>query len=53
MGPRRSARSTKGGAEVHSIWFRESPTMGRCTAFVQLAKPNEQLCTRGVFVKAT
>jgi hypothetical protein len=27
--------------------------LGRCTAFVLLAKPNEQLCTRGVFVKAT
>jgi hypothetical protein len=26
-----------------------------CTtgAFVRLAKPNEQLCTKGVFVKAT
>jgi hypothetical protein len=27
--------------------------LGGCTAFVRLAKPNEQLCTRGVFVKAT
>jgi hypothetical protein len=41
------------GAEVHSIWFCYSPTLGRGTVFVRLAKPNEQLCTRGVFVKAT
>jgi hypothetical protein len=27
--------------------------LGEVTAFVRLAKPNEQLCTRGVFVKAT
>jgi hypothetical protein len=41
------------GAEVHSIWFCYSPTLGRGIVFVRLAKPNEQLCTRGVFVKAT
>jgi hypothetical protein len=41
------------GAEVHLIWFCYSPTLGRGTVFVQLAKPNEQLHTRGIFVKAT
>jgi hypothetical protein len=41
------------GAEVHSIWFCESPTLERSTVFVRLAKPNKQLCTWGVFIKAT
>jgi hypothetical protein len=41
------------GVEVHSIWFCYSPTLGRSTVFVRLAKPNEKLCTRGVVVKAT
>jgi hypothetical protein len=41
------------GAEVHSIWFCLSPTLGRSTVFVRLAKPNEQLCTMRVVVKAT
>jgi hypothetical protein len=41
------------GVEVHLIWFRESPTLGRSTVFVRLAKPNEQLYTRVIFVKTT
>jgi hypothetical protein len=39
------------GAEVHSIWFCQSPTLGKSTVFVQLAKPNGWLHTRRIFVK--
>jgi hypothetical protein len=39
--------------EVLSIWFCYSPNLGRSTVFVRLAKPNEQLHTMGIFVKAT
>jgi hypothetical protein len=28
-------------------------SLGRSIVFVQLAKPNGRLCTRGIFVKAT
>jgi hypothetical protein len=41
------------GVEVHSIWFCLSPTLGRGTVFVRLAKPNKQLCTTGIFIKVT
>jgi hypothetical protein len=41
------------GAEVHSIWFCLSPTLGKSIVFVRLVKPNGQLHTRRIFVKAT
>jgi hypothetical protein len=39
--------------EVHSIWFCHSPTLGRSTVFVRLAKSNEHLYTRGILVNVT
>jgi hypothetical protein len=43
----------QGGCRGSFDFVLLAPTLGRSTAFVRLAKPNEQLCTRGIFVKAT
>jgi hypothetical protein len=40
------------GAEVTLIWFFSQPPLGG-VLFVRLVKPNGQLHTRGIFVKAT
>jgi hypothetical protein len=53
MGPGHSAHSAKGGCRGSFDLVSLVTHLREETMFVQLAKPNEQLCTRGVFVKAT
>jgi hypothetical protein len=52
-GPGHSARSAKGGCRGSFDLVLLVTHLRRGTVFVRLAKLNEQLCTRGVFVMAT